>query len=744
MASVEQSKLERRARRKRTLRRRALKRAELARAALLSNGSRDSPDVGPTVAGDGDDVSKGAIIEMFSDTSLKWWKTSLSCLRPPPTLSVSEWADRHRVISAQFSARPGAWRTSSCEFMREVMDAASASHSCTRIVLCKSTQVGGSEALVLNVVGYTIDVNPRSILLVFPTLETAQSFSKERLEPMIGAMPRLNAKVAEVRGGAPSSSSERSTLRSKAYPGGILNLVGANSTSGLSSRPIAVAIMDEVDSCCLNGGAGGNPIRLLTARTSTFSDTKKEIFIGSPVLGDEESGILQLWRDSSRGKLETSCPKCGAFQVLDFAHMDIETALLACSACGVESSQWQWNGREFASSQRWRHEVPVHETQGFRLTGLNSPWLDWKRDLCEEFREAHRMQQLGDESLMKVFCNTRLAEPYRLLGQRVEIDLYHERRERYPCHDAGADVPDGVLLVTVSVDTQDTYLVYEIVGWGRGRESWGIETGMLAGDPRKADSGVFDRLDEVVYNRVLKFADGALIRPRIVFIDSGGHATTQVYQYAAKRHPRVFAIKGVGSDSQPMIIGGRVRDKTSGAWLLRLGVNALKEEMHSRLNVAAPGPGFCHWPCGERENDVCGYSEAYFKELVAEQRILKYSKGGFAKFEWHKQRIDNNEAFDLRCYARAALEYLKVRLEQMTRDELRAVNQKSIEIIETVEGQAIMNYKLAAGARNYELRTPGRTLNALSEEAEAQRAPAEMPLKRRPAPERYGSVSNSF
>jgi phage terminase large subunit GpA-like protein len=190
--------------------------------------------------------------------------------------------------------------------MRDVMDAASPSHPARRIVLMKASQVGGTESLILNTIGFTIDVDPRSILVVFPTVELAQGFAKERLEPMVASMESLSGKVAEVRSGAPGVLSERSTLRSKTYPGGVLNLVGANSVSGLSSRPIAMALMDEVDACVSNSGVGGNPIKLLTARTSTFSASKKEIFLGSPSLTEDETDFATL-EDSSRGRLETSC-----------------------------------------------------------------------------------------------------------------------------------------------------------------------------------------------------------------------------------------------------------------------------------------------------------------------------------------------------------------------------------------------------------------------------------------------------
>ena len=211
--------------------------------------------------------------------------------------------------------------------------------------------------------------------------------------------------------------------------------------------------------------------------------------------------------------------------------------------------------------------------------------------------------------------------------------------------------------MTAAVDVQDTYLAYEVVGWGKGRESWGIEAGEFQGnphllpDPNRPNQSPWEQIDRFVFNRIFRYEDGRFARVRLCFVDSGGHATTSVYKYTKLRQPRVLAIKGVGGPDRPMVIGGKLRERAEGCWLLRLGVDTLKDELHARLAVETPGPGFCHWPCGPNGEDVQGYGEGYFRQLIAEQRVLKYSKGGFAKFEWHKNRTDANEAFDLRCYA---------------------------------------------------------------------------------------------
>jgi hypothetical protein len=140
--------------------------------------------------------------------------------------------------------------------------------------------------------------------------------------------------------------------------------------------------------------------------------------------------------------------------------MELESATLMCVKCGEHFGQHEWNrGEEFL---RWRFDQPDHEsTFGFRMNGLNSPWLRWS-DLAGEYRQAKRIAEMGDESLLRVFFNTRLARSYRVLGKAIELDLYHDRREVYSCHRLGAEIPEGVLLLTAAVDVQDRSLAYEV------------------------------------------------------------------------------------------------------------------------------------------------------------------------------------------------------------------------------------------------------------------------------------------
>jgi hypothetical protein len=46
-----------------------------------------------------------------------------SLVRPPPDLTVSQWADEKRRLSSESSAEPGIWRTDRAPYQRGIMDA---------------------------------------------------------------------------------------------------------------------------------------------------------------------------------------------------------------------------------------------------------------------------------------------------------------------------------------------------------------------------------------------------------------------------------------------------------------------------------------------------------------------------------------------------------------------------------------------------------------------------------------------
>ena len=80
-------------------------------------------------------------------------------------------------------------------------------------------------------------------------------------------------------------------------------------------------------------------------------------------------------------------------------------------------------------------------------------------------------------------------------------------------------MPDDVLWLTAGVDVHDQALFVEVVGWGKGMESWGILTGSFSGDPRNPQLGVWEKLDQTTVNRLFRYSDESLIRVRVTCVD---------------------------------------------------------------------------------------------------------------------------------------------------------------------------------------------------------------------------------
>lgn len=209
---------------------------------------------------------------------------------------------------------------------------------------------------------------------------------------------------------------------------------------------------------------------------------------------------------------------------------------------------------------------------------------------CARFLEAKRD---GQEKL-KTWVNTVLGDPWEESGSKVDEEILFERREKYD-----ADVPDGVKVLTAAVDVQDDRFEIEVVGWGAGRESWGIEYHVLYGDLKEEET--WQRLDLWLQKRWSK-ANGKQFGIACSCIDSGGHFTHEVYKFCKAREARrIYAIKGMNEAKGAYVplLAGTSRPKPLKPLLVRLGTNDGKARVMSSLKVEEPGPNYCHFPRGQ-------------------------------------------------------------------------------------------------------------------------------------------------
>lgn len=587
---------------------------------------------------------------------------------PPADLTVSEWAAEHRVLSRESSAEAGPWRNERTPYMVEPMNAFS-DPRVREISVVAMSQVGKSE-VELNIIGYIIDQDPGSVLYIQPNLDDAKKFSRLRIAPMIRDCDTLRAKVSEVR-----SRDAGNTVLQKTFPGGMLTMVGSQSPSALASTPARYVLGDEVDRWALSAGSEGDPWALAAARTTTFYNAKM-VAVSTPTIKGY-SRIEKLFLDGTQERWCSQCPSCGEWHNITFDDIkfDFDTTgsgrrksytlhsvHWCCPSCGCLHTEAEMR----AQPARWIAENPGAIERGrrsFWVNAFSSPWRSWDK-IVLKFLEVK-----NDPEELKVFYNTVLGELWEDRGDLEDEDTMLARREDYGTAEDGTPVelPDGVLVLTCGVDTQDDRLEYEVVGHGHYGETWGIKKGIIMGDPNYDDP--WERLDEVV-SHVYKFRNGRGLTVSMTCVDSGGHKTQSVYiQTRARLQQRVFAIKGQGGDGIPytkppskvkIVVGGKTVGQT---WLYSIGVDAGKAAIMTALKVQEAGPKYCHFP---RDNDR-GYDINFFNGLLSEKLVMKNERGR-TRWVWEKLKgHERNEALDCRNYALAAFRILDPDLDAVER-----------------------------------------------------------------------------
>lgn len=586
---------------------------------------------------------------------------AFSNYRPPDDITVSQWAERFRVLSRESSAETGPWRNSRTPYMVEPMDAYN-DPRVQEIAVVAMSQTGKSE-LELNIIGNIIHQDPASILYVQPNIEEAKKFSRLRVAPMIRDSPVLRQRVSDVK----SRDSSNTTLQ-KSFPGGMLTMVGSQSPAALASIPVRVVIGDEIDRWAESAGSEGDPWELAAARTTTFYNRKK-VAVSTPT-NKGASRIEKLFNAGTQERWCSQCPDCGEWHEVLFNDIKFDFDTIkdgrrvsyvlksvhwCCPSCGCIHTERTMR----AQHAKWIAFNPEAIHRGRRSFWVNaffSPWRSWD-EICLKFLEVRK-----DPQQLKVFYNTILGQLWEERGDLDDEETFLARRENYGVHEDGktpVELPDGVLVLTCGVDTQDDRLEYEVVGWGHYWESWGIKKGVIYGDPN--ENAVWLRLDDVI-NHVYRFANGRGLRISRTFVDSGGHKTQAVYQQCRARTGRqVFAIKGSNQSDAPLtkppskvniVVRGKVVAKT---WLYTIGVNAAKADLlKGALLVLEAGPKYCHFP----KNPEAGYDYNYFTGLLSEVEEIKIENGR-KRSVWKKlPGHDRNEPLDIRNYAYAALNTL--------------------------------------------------------------------------------------
>ncbi len=625
----------------------------------------------------------------------------LSGMTPPDNLTVSEWADKRRRMSAESNAAGGKWRTSLTPYLRDVMDAFT-DPKVNHIVMVAASQVGKSE-MENNCVAYVIDQDPGSILFIHPTTIDAKDYSKLRLAPMIRDCPSLRKKVAD-----PKSRDSGNTILQKNYPGGILTLCGSTEAHALASKPIRYVFGDERDRWATSAGNEGDPWRLAMARQTTFYNAKA-VEVSTPTIKNA-SAIAKAYARGTMERWKTQCPHCENYHEIRWADIRFEyeekvvegeksfsvtSVYYCCPECGAVSDERTMK----RAPARWEADNPSAYEQGTRSFWLNAfvspfPGAAWEKIVVQY------LTAVGHPKELQTVYNTVFGELWEDRGDIEDEDTLMARREDYGQNEDGSDIelPEGVLVLSCGVDTQDDRLEFEVVGHGHFGETWGIRRGIIMGRPD--DETTWKELDDVL-THVYRFGNGRGLRISMTFMDEGGHFTMDVRQQCrARLSKKIFCIKGMAGSDKPYTAPPKkqkvmIQNVLVGTcWQYQIGVDSGKEIIMDNLKVQKPGPKFCHFP---KRDD---YGSGFFKGLLSEVKVYDPNK----KQPWQWKKIpghERNEALDCRNYALAAFKALPVDLDAIERRLKEAADQPTPPSAQQKPPPARKRRKQTGGANKY-------------------------------------------
>lgn len=621
-------------------------------------------------------------------------------IEPPEHLLISTWADKYFYLPAEGNAEPGKYKCSRMPYQRDMLDDP-LDPKVSEIAWQIASQLGKTLDICI-ILCYHVAHAPCAMQVVYPTLDSAKSFMREKFLPSTRETPMLKGRLVE-----PRAKDSESTTMNRKFPGGNLTALGANSPSGFRQRSKKISIQDEVDA--FETTTEGDPVALGDRATITFHDAVR--LKSSTVTVKGMSRIEDIIERSDKQQYFLPCYACGHFQILKWSNVkwtfkqpdgseisDTERAVYTCESCGGEWSDQQRlaaiasghpdnppvmvkvietikdqfgnDGVEIEIEKpmraEWRATAPFKGIRGRLLSGLYQT-IGKKRafkSYLHQFAENFLVAKKGGKETLRVWTNIFLNESWEEAAEQVAWSPLLER-----CEDYEGELPAEVCLLTAAADIQKDRVEIEILGWGDEEETWGIEKHVIYGDFDLPD--VQKQVEDYLSKKFMH-PTGVEIAVTCAAFDSG-HKTKAVYRFCKRNFARRFyAVKGSSTPHAPLVQANK--NKFYGIWLYNIGTDTAKDAIFSRLKIEDVGARYCHFPKAR------GYTESYFKQLCSE-KLQTFMEKGQVRRRWIKT-FERNESLDLRVYNLAAYDILKP---NMTKIRAAVIPASSVVVAEKTE-----------------------------------------------------------
>lgn len=564
----------------------------------------------------------------------KYIKKSLELLKPPEELTVSEWAGKYRFLDERSSSMPGKWKNEMTPYLVGIMDEFN-NYQTEKIVFCKCTQLGGTEALN-NMICFSVAQDPAPMMIVYPTSELADSVVEQRIKPMLKASKETKKHFKE----------KNSNKKELQFDNMYVSIVGSNSPSELASRPIRYLFLDEVDKYPNESKKEADPISLAVERTKTFNN-RKIYMCSTPT-----TRTGHIWEEKEKADIEkhyfVPCPHCGEFIELKFAQIrwpddneklsaadKAEFAQYICQECGNTINDA--DKMEMLQKGKWetvKENTKFSKTVAFWINTLYSPFTRFS-----QIAKAYLIAKDDTEALHN-FTNSWLAEPWEDTKLKTNAETVMERQTDLP----EFVVPEWTRLLTAGVDVQETSLYYVIRAWGEYLTSQLVTRGQVTS---------FRDIERVMNLEYVK-PDGTVKLVDLCLIDSGDQ-TDEVYDFAAMNSEWCLPSKGTSSMVNYFKLSSvnKTSSKAYGMTLALVDGGKYKDMIAGRMK-RENGTG--SWMVFD------GIDLEYCTQVTAEHKITEKGGGGKLRTRWvQKTSHADNHYLDCEVYGMAAADILGVR-----------------------------------------------------------------------------------
>ena len=612
-----------------------------------------------------------------------------------PTISVAEglveFTERRRVLTSGTSARPGPYRFSVTPYTREITECLSEYSNITEVVNMKPTQWAGTN-IMMNHQLYCIEYGIGPVLYVTSDDELASEFMEKRFDPMVAAAKMQDCITPPVQKKANKASGD--TKRAKSYKGTFIKAIGARSESKLSSVPVRIVHLDEVDKYPVALAGGGDSSEKAIRRSDTYENLRK-IFYNSTPKKKATSRIGPLFRQGDMRYYHIPCPECGHMQRLLWDQMIWDKTEdgkldLQMDDHGHVTNDCVWHE---CANKECKYKMRDHEKIYFmreRGHGGKAEWRPSKKPDRPGLRSYHgngmegfrswiniilQWQNIeGDPILLQDFVNDVLGEEYE---DKIDKPDEHYLASRAETDWNRGDINEHIKTLTMGVDVQGDRLECALMGWTEWKESWAVEYYVFPGNTNDPNDDCYNYLDEIIRQDFVK-PSGEVLRIQVCLIDAP-FETASVMNFCERFPYYQNGWRGVYPAFGKQTLSQVVKEHTSTISTPEILADdqRLKFEIYTNLKRKTPAaghaypPGFIHFP-----ND---YSEEYYKQMVAEEVTKITNNKGVETVFISNTKQRRNEVLDTTKLALAGLyrmylkyfEVLNVNRKARKRKEIR-------------------------------------------------------------------------